>query len=510
MKPYSKNQKPFVYAAFSGHDRERALPILEMINEQGIAFWFSEKFSKKDAVRMEAAYSCIVFVSNDSIHDEEVRLCIEAAERYNKKVLCVYLEPVKLPPGMALHLNALQSIDMGSFNDEQAFTEKLKSAEIFADMKITPAQKRGARRRALVSIIAPIAAAVVIFFALVYPLAILPAMQAENGCLSKLGYGNLSLEELAKIEALHVIGTRTFDQWVKPHWEDTLDEATVDDPSLVVPRGDIRDISDLALLKNAKEITFEGNQVTDISPLYKIKSLELLVLNCNPITSIEGIESLQSLRFISLIYTDVSDITPLFKIPSLEGISFENAPVASIEGIENLKHLASLHIGNSNVTDISPLNKIDFAYLNGTKRFSFEANGSLVKDYSPLQRIPIFDIVQIGAKGIAADSILPFLNGKPISYLYFGQSDIRSVSQLSAIEGIRNLQLSHSQELTSIDGIETHADLTKVNLKGCTSLADLTPLLKLPKLERVIISKDMKDLASSQLTGAGFKIDYED
>jgi hypothetical protein len=510
MKPYSRNQKPFVYAAFSDCDRERALPILEKINEHGIAFWFSDRFTKKEAGRMEAACSCIVFISNDTINDEKVLRCIKAAEKYNKKILCIYLEPTELPPGMALHLNALQSIDRGSFNDEQAFAEKLKSAEIFKDMKITPAQKRSARRRAMASIIAPIASAVVIFFALVYPLAILPAMQAANGCLTKLGFGNLSLEELAKIEALNVIGTKTFDKAYAAAYTGSQTEVYVYELGITMPKGDIRDISDLVLLKNAKAIAFEANEVTDISPLYSIKSLENLTLNCNPVTSIEGIEALQNLRDITLDFTDVSDLSPLFKIPTLQKISFEKTDVSSIEGIEKLKHLTMLRAGLSNLTDISPLGRIDFSYINGTNGFYFEAKNLRIKDFSPLKGIPKFEEIVVAIEPLNLSSILPYISSKPVSRLHLAHSDIHEVSQLSTIEGIRVLDLYNSQQLSSIDGIQDHADINEVGLFNCLKLTDLTPLLKLPNLEKLTISRNMENLASSQLAGAAFKIDYQD
>lgn len=507
MKLYSENQKPFVYAAFFGQDKERALPVLEKINEDGVSFWFSEEFSKKEIRRIEAAYACVLFISNNSILDEKVWKCIEYAVKYNKKILCIYLEPVALSPGRELLLNSLQSIDRGGFSGEGAFLEKLKSAEIFSGLQITAAQKRFARRRGLASVLVPAGLAVIVFFTVVVPLLVIPIVQASTGSLSKLGFGNLSLDELAKVEQLYVIGDQSFDKWYFAFYTDqTKQKVYVNDLDVYLPIGDISDISDLALLKNAKDIAIEANNVSDISPLYKIKTLEGLTINCNPVKSIEGIEALQNLTNATLVFTEISDISPLFKIPSLRNISFENTYVSSIEGIENLKHLEGLRTGNSNLTDISPLNKIDFSHINDTGGFSFEAKGTLIKDFSPLGRIPKFREVSVDLPRI--EDILPYITGKEVHHVKINDSDISSVAAFSSFVYLDVLYLNGSYNLSSLEGIESHETLQDIELVHCPNITDFTPLLDLPNLQRLSVSQDMKGLVSAQLAGADFEIHY--
>ena len=54
MKPYCKNEKPFVYAIFSDQDKEKALPIMRKLSDEGVLFWFAERFSKKERKRSAA------------------------------------------------------------------------------------------------------------------------------------------------------------------------------------------------------------------------------------------------------------------------------------------------------------------------------------------------------------------------------------------------------------------------------------------------------------------------
>ncbi len=510
MRLYSKNQKPFVYAAFSSHDHDAAVSVLQKIEADSVSVWFAERFTKKERQRIEAAYSCIIFISPFSVRDESVARCISNAVHYNKKILCIYLEPTSLSPGLELTLNSLQSLSKASFPDNDSFVGKLKSADVFSGMQVTAAQKRFARRRGLASVFIPIASALVMFFALVYPLLIAPAVKAAAGSLSQVGFGNLSLADLARVEELNVIGTQSFDQWYFAFYRDAFrkGEVFVNELNVTMPKGSISDISDLALLKNAKEIAFEANEVSDITPLYSIQTLERLTLNCNPIKTIEGIEALQNLKDITLVCTDVSDISPLFKIPSIEQISFEETYVGSIEGIQNLKHLMGLRTGNSNVTDISPLNDIDFSYINETDGFSFEAKESLIRDFSPLQRIPRFSEVAINVRH--SDSVLPFISNKEVHQLRIEGSDLSSLGALSAIRNIDVLYLSNSGALASLQGIEAHDRLIELDIRYCQKISDFRPLLQLPNLERLIISPDMKETAEPQLTGAGFEVIIRD
>lgn len=510
VKAYCANEKPFVYAVFSEKDAPFAFKTLEKMYLEGILFWFPQQFSKKEFRRMDAASSVLLFLSQNSLLDQQVLLSIDYAIQLNKKILCVYLEQVVLSPGKIMQLGALQSILIEQFADEDAFFEKLKSAEIFSVLEVTPAQKRFARHRGLTSVLLPIATTIILFFAVVVPLLIVPLVVAANGSLSQVGFGNLSLSHLAKVEELFVIGNQSYDQWHHAYYyQNSKNDVYINDLNITVQAGNIEDISDLALIKNAKRISFQANQVSDISPLFQIKSLESLTLNCNPIKSLKGIEALQNLRSISLVDTKITDISDLFKIQGLESISFENTYVASIDGIEALTHLIDLRTGRSNLTDLSPLKKIDFSYLKDSANgFSFEAKGTLVKDFSPLAGIPKFVEIMIDLSRL--DQILPYINGKGVRKFFLAGSDIKTIDQLSGIQGLEILHLPWSHQLVSIDGIERYEKLQEIKLIGTPQLTNLTPLLQLPDLKLLLLSPNMKNLALTQLSEAKFTIEYVD
>lgn len=504
MKRYCKNDKPFVYAAFSERDAEQAEAVLQAIGMDGILFWHAERCSRAEARRIDAAYSFVVFLSAHAVRDENVLRCIEQAVRCNKKILCVYLEPTPLGGGLELLLNSLQMINKNAFSSEEAFLEKLKSAAVFSELQITPAQKRFAKRRALASVLVPVAAAVTVFFAVVVPLLIVPAVKAATGTLSRLGFGELSLAELAKVEELYVVGKQSYDQSYYGYYTtEDKNEIFIEGIGECQPVGDISDISDLTLLKNVKTITFSCNQITDITPLFELTSIERLGLNCNPIRSVEGIEALQNLESIDISHTEISDITPLTKIPSLYSIDVSDTYVSSIDGIENLPHLIDLRIG-ANVSDISVLKKLDYSFATWSGGFTLFFGSTYIRDYSALQSIPSFKELAIGSR--RTDLYLPYLEGKTIRRLILQGSDIRSTDVLRSIQDLEELELPYSDQLVSLEGLKVHSKLTDLWLTECAGVEDYSVLLQLPNLEQLTISTDMEERAKAQLSGAAFEI----
>lgn len=507
MKRYSKNEEPFVYAAFSEHDAGQAEAVLEEIEKNGVLFWHAARCGGAEARRIAAAYSVVVFLSPHAVRDENVLRCIEHAVRCNKKILCVYLEPTQLNRGLELLLNALQSMDRSTFSSEEDFLEKLKSAAVFSEMEITPVQRENAKRRALYSVLIPVAAGIAVFFAVVVPLLIVPAVKAATGSLSRVGFGNLSLAELAKVEELNVIAMRSYDTPYYCYYanEERI-EIIIEELGEQQPVGEISDISDLTLLKNAKEIMFSANQISDITPLYALTSLERLWLNCNPIHSIEGIEALQNLESIDLSHTKVRDITPLFKIPNLYSIDVGDTYVNSIEGVENLPHLIDLRL-SSDVSDISVLKKIDYSVAKATGGFTLFLGSTYLRDYSALQSIPKYSELGIGSS--RSDLFLPFLEGKSIRRLILAGTDIRSTESLRSIQNLEELELSYSHQLVSLEGLEVHTGLRYLRLTECQDVEDYSVLLKLPNLEMLSISANLQDRVMAQLANADFEIFVE-
>ncbi len=84
----------------------------------------------------------------------------------------------------------------------------------------------------------------------------------------------------------------------------------------------VTDLSPLSGLKKLKEIWLVGNSVEDVSPISKLPNLEKLVLDLNSsLKDISPLSSLPSIKYINISSTSVRDITPLQNLNTLEELS---------------------------------------------------------------------------------------------------------------------------------------------------------------------------------------------
>ena len=73
------------------------------------------------------------------------------------------------------------------------------------------------------------------------------------------------------------------------------------------------------------------------------------------------------------------------------------------------------------------------------------------------------------------------------------------MSNLDAFAGLRVTERFGAawSDITSLDGLENFTEITKLDLKECTGLTDLSPVNDLPKLNYLAITEDMSDLADA-------------
>ncbi|MDE0088297.1 MAG: leucine-rich repeat domain-containing protein [Candidatus Poribacteria bacterium] len=103
------------------------------------------------------------------------------------------------------------------------------------------------------------------------------------------------------------------------------------------------DLRPLASLINLEVTTFEGNGISDITPLAGLKKLRELYLTNNRIEEVHSLAGLINLEILFLEGNGITDISPL----------------------SNLKKLRILHLKYNNIQDLSPvsdLNLSEFSY----------------------------------------------------------------------------------------------------------------------------------------------------
>jgi|GEM_PF-3993244 len=345
----------------------------------------------------------------------------------------------------------------------------------------------------------------------------------NSALLRALGLDTMSDDELAEVKAVTLIGTQN----LSPQFDLYNPAATPDltamygnsiqrwnpDHSTVcysynlfdtgasfgsVAPGTLNDLSDLAKLPNLEVLILDGQNISDITPILALTNLRRLSLNCNPLSSIAGIEALTNLEYLSLTDTNVSDISPALSCPKLVSLGLDRTRVTSLAGTDRLPNLRNISF---RLTGVSAMPR----FANGSY-VSITANQVYFTDISGLATVSSFNKLQLD--NVTAADLIPYVTGKPIDGLFWaGDKGVATLGELAAISA-RHLDVCMAGDLVSLDGCERLTATEILNLKGCTAISDLTPLLNMPNLRMLMLYTSQSELVS-QLDGSAIEIVYD-
>lgn len=192
---------------------------------------------------------------------------------------------------------------------------------------------------------------------------------------------------------------------------------------------DLQNVEDLSGLKGLplKKISLMRNQITDVSVLGTLESLEYIRLNNNPVESVDGFEQLTNLKYLYLMNTDVDDLTPIQHCP-LKELNYAYAHVRDLQMLTNLTSLNNLVISHLSAENIQHINTL-----------------------TSLQKLTLIDC------------------------------EIKSLREISNLKKLINLDVSGCVWLESLEGIETFDKLEYLAISS-THISDISPLRNLPRL----------------------------
>jgi internalin A len=112
----------------------------------------------------------------------------------------------------------------------------------------------------------------------------------------------------------------------------------------------------------------KGN-ITDLSPLKGLKSIEGLRISMNPVADISPLAGMLAMDRLDLGRTQVRDLTPLKKMTKMTELMLDDTPVEDLAPLASLSSLERLSIKRTRVSDLAPLKglrKLKFLYVGGS------------------------------------------------------------------------------------------------------------------------------------------------
>ncbi len=148
-------------------------------------------------------------------------------------------------------------------------------------------------------------------------------------------------------------------------------------------QGGIKTLEDLAYCTNLSELYIGNNQISDISALAGLKSLEVINLMTNEISDLTPLAGLDNLHTLILDHNMVSDASPLLSLDNLTVLNLgsnSNNSFADMQSISQMVGLQELTIYNNNIGDLSPISSLVELRI-------LDVDSNHFSDLSPLQNL---------------------------------------------------------------------------------------------------------------------------
>lgn len=138
--PYAGNEN-YIFVSYSHKDSPKVHEFIKTLITAGYNIWYDEgidpgmEWDDEIAAHIEKCDSLIAFISNNYLASENCKDELNFARDLQKERLLIYMEKVELPRGMAMRLNRMQAIHMYTYQDENAFFEKVYNTSMIKRAK---------------------------------------------------------------------------------------------------------------------------------------------------------------------------------------------------------------------------------------------------------------------------------------------------------------------------------------------------------------------------------------
>lgn len=172
--------------------------------------------------------------------------------------------------------------------------------------------------------------------------------------------GELTAEDLARVESLHIFGRQLYDDesqiWFLGGDVYVRDDA-MRDAGLWAENGGIRSLEDLKRLPNLREACLYRQQISDLSPLADT-GVTRLGVGYNPLTDLSPLAGNGDIIYLNVSGLDLRSAEPLLALPNVGILIVSGVPLQSLEGLEALP-LSELNLYGVPAEDLEVLARMD-------------------------------------------------------------------------------------------------------------------------------------------------------
>ena len=197
-----------------------------------------------------------------------------------------------------------------------------------------------------------------------------------------------------------------------------------------------------------------GSEIRDLTGLQYAIHLEVLKINGNPVSNLSPLVKLKALKELNIEWTDVNDLSPLAGLKNLQHLDVWNneSTITNLLPLANLTNLIHLNVsGSKKLRDISPI-------ANLTKLYSLRLYNNAIADITSLAKLT------------------------NLTFLTMERNPVSDLGPLAKLTKLRFLSLANHDTITDITPLAKLVALERLDLRG-NSIKDITPLANLRNLK---------------------------
>jgi Leucine-rich repeat (LRR) protein len=116
-----------------------------------------------------------------------------------------------------------------------------------------------------------------------------------------------------------------------------------------------QDIAALGTLLGLEYLDLTGTNLSDTSPIARLRKLQKLDLRHTPISDISALARLKGLKQLDLSGTKVSEISPLASLTDLHTLNLRHTQIRDLSPLAGLTALKLLDLSGNRIADLAPL-----------------------------------------------------------------------------------------------------------------------------------------------------------
>ena len=132
----------YVFVSYAHKDANKVLPCIDAMKRSGINLWYDQGIAAGSewpefvANKVIGCAKFVLFVSAAYMQSQNCKRELNFAISRKKDILTIYLEDVKLSPGMEMQLGTYQALFCSRFASEEYFQSSLCDEEFFDDCRM--------------------------------------------------------------------------------------------------------------------------------------------------------------------------------------------------------------------------------------------------------------------------------------------------------------------------------------------------------------------------------------